>query len=192
MFKPSCQETMGSHLDKYILPRFGSLPIAAIDERRVQEFIADLTRKEHKWPNGVSRKLSPKTIRNIVGVLKLMLGEKVWKEWNLRLPEIPFKEQRCFSPKEMLQIVKAATGQWKVLFGTLASTGLRCGEAFGLHVGDLDLEGGGLYVRRSIWNGEEVSPKTKRGYRIVNIEPALVAMLTAHLGGAKPEGCFNS
>src|SRR5438552_15500873 len=46
VFKPSCQETMGSHLDKYLLPRFGSLPIAAIDERRVQEFIADLMRME--------------------------------------------------------------------------------------------------------------------------------------------------
>lgn len=59
---------MGSHLDKYLLPRFGSLPIPAIDERRVQEFIADLTRMEYMWPNGVSRKLSPKTIRNVVGV----------------------------------------------------------------------------------------------------------------------------
>src|SRR5437870_2572496 len=28
-FKPSCQETMGSHLDKYLLPRFGSLPMGA-------------------------------------------------------------------------------------------------------------------------------------------------------------------
>src|SRR5262249_34752272 len=36
MFKPSCVETMGSHLEKYLIPRFGSLPIAAIDERRVQ------------------------------------------------------------------------------------------------------------------------------------------------------------
>jgi hypothetical protein len=38
MFKASSQEVMGSHLDKYLLPQFGSLPIAAIDERRVQEF----------------------------------------------------------------------------------------------------------------------------------------------------------
>jgi Phage integrase, N-terminal SAM-like domain len=68
--KPSFQETAGSHIDKYLVPRFGSLPISAIDERRVQEFIADLTRTEYVWPNGVSRKLSPKSISNIVGVLK--------------------------------------------------------------------------------------------------------------------------
>jgi hypothetical protein len=139
LFKPSCQETMGSHLEKYLLPRFGSLPMAAIDERRVQEFIADLTRVEYTWPDGVKKKLSPKTIRNIIGVLKLILREKVWREWKLSLPEIPVKEQRCFSPDEMRHVINAAKGQWKVLFATLASTGLRCGEAFGLHVEDLNL-----------------------------------------------------
>ncbi|HKV81006.1 MAG TPA: tyrosine-type recombinase/integrase [Candidatus Sulfotelmatobacter sp.] len=192
IFKPSCQQTMGSHLDKYLLPRFGSQAIPAIDERRVQEFIADLTRMEYLWPNGVSRKLSPKTIRNVLGVLKLILGEKVWREWKLSLPETPLKEQRCFSPAEMRDIVNAAKGQWKVLFATLASTGIRCGEAFGLHVEDLDLEAGRIYVRRSIWNGQEVSVKTKRGYRAVNIEPTLVEMLTAHLGQRKAGRVFQT
>jgi integrase len=192
IFKPSCQETMGSHLDKYLIPRFGSLPITAVDERRVQEFIADLMRMEYKWPNGIRRKLSPKSIRNIVGVLEQVLREKVWREWSLSLPEVPLKEQRCFSPDEMLRIVNAATDQWKVLFATLASTGLRCGEAFGLHVEDLDLTTGRIYVRRSIWNGEEVSVKTKQGYRTVNIEPGLIKMLAAHLGDRKGLRVFQT
>jgi len=192
IFKPSCRETMGSHLQKYLLPRFGSMPSAAIDERRAQEFIADLTRMEYTWPNGVSKKLSPKSIRNIVGVLKQILGEKVWRDWKLSLPEIPLKEQRCFSPDEMLHIVNAATGQWRVLFATLASTGLRCGEAFGLHVEDLDLAAGRIYVRRSVWNGEEVSVKTKQGYRVVNIEPGLVHMLAAHLGDRRGGRVFQT
>jgi len=108
------------------------------------------------------------------------------------LPEIPLKEQRCFSPSEMLQIVNGAIGQWKVLFGTLASTGLRCGEAFGLRVEDLDLTTGRIYVRRSIWNGKQVSVKTKQGYRAVNIEPRLVEMLTAHLGERKSGRVFET
>jgi integrase len=158
----------------------------------VQEFIADLTRMEYKWPDGVSRRLSPKTIRNIVGVLKLVLGETVWLKWKLSLPEIPVKEQRCFSPDEMLRIINTATGQWKVLFATLASTGLRCGEAFGLHVEDLDLSSYRIYVRRSVWNGEEVSVKTKRGYRRVNIDPALAEMLAAHVGDRKGGRVFHT
>jgi integrase len=92
----------------------------------------------------------------------------------------------------MLQIVNAGTGQWRVLFATLASTGLRCGEAFGLHVEDLDLKAGRIYVRRSVWNGNEVSVKTKQGYRAVNVEPGLVKMLAAHLGERKAGRVFQT
>lgn len=57
---------------------------------------------------------------------------------------------------------------------------------------DLDLMTGRIYVRRSIWNGKQVSVKTKQGYRAVNIEPRLVEMLTAHLGGRKNGRVFET
>lgn len=182
LYKPSCQQTMGSHLNKYLMPRLGSLPMAAVDERRVQELIADFARTEYALGNGRRRKLSPKSVLNIVGVLKLIVGPKVWREWNLRYPEIPFKEQRFFTPDEMRRIVDAATGQWKVLFATLAGTGMRYGEASGLHVDDLDLTVGRINIRRSVWEGEEVTVKTKQGYRTVTIDPVLTGMLAKHLG----------
>jgi integrase len=192
MFKMSTQQAMGSHLDKYLIPRFGSLPMTGIDGRRVQELIAELSRTEYVWPNGVSRRISPKTIRNIVGVLKLIVGERVWRDWEIRLPEIPVKEQRCFSPEEMRRIVNAATGQWKVLFATLAGTGMRCGESFGLHVDDLDLKAGKITIRRSVWNGEEGTVKTRRGYRTVTIDPVLSGMLTIHLNGRTAGRVFQT
>ena len=170
MFKPSCQEAMGSHLDKYLLPRFGSLPLAAIDERRVQEFIADLIRTEYELPKGKRKLLSPKSIRNVVGVLKQVLGLKVWRDWKLTFPESPDREQRFFSPEEMRLIINEAKGVWKPLFAVLATTGLRCGEAFGLHVDDVDLTNGRIKVRRSVWNGQEVTTKSKAGVRTVDIE----------------------
>ena len=192
LFKPSCQETMGSHLDKYLIPNFGSLPMGAIDERRVQEFIANLSRTEYATSKGRQKKLSPKSIRNIVGVLKLVVGPKVWRDWNLRLPEVPIKEQRYFSPDEMRLIVDAATGQWKVLFATLAGTGMRCGEAFGLHIEDLDLVNQRIKIKRSVWEGEEVTPKSKQGYRTVTIDPILTGMLAAHLGFRKAGRVFQT
>jgi integrase len=192
MFKPSCQETMGSHIEKYLMPKFGSLTMTAIDEKRVQEFIAELTRAEYAVSKGKRKKLSPKSIRNILGVLKLIVGPKVWRDWNLRFPEIPIKEQRYFSPDEMRQIVDAATGQWRVLFATLPGTGMRCGEAFGLHVEDLDLTNGRIYIRRSVWEGEEVTVKTKQGYRAVTIDPILTGMLAAHLGNRKTGRVFQT
>jgi integrase len=173
LFKPSCQQTMGSHMDKYLLPRFSKFATEAVDERRVQEFIADLNRTE----------LSPKSVRNVIGVLKLILGKKRWRDWNLALPEVPYKEQRYFTEDEMRKIIDAATGMWRALFATMAGTGLRCGEVFGLHVDDLDLGAGHIRVCRSVWQGQEVTVKTKNGNRTVNIERALAEILRQHLNG---------
>ena len=88
LLKPSCRETMGSHIDKYLLPKFGELSIDVVDERQVQEFVADLNRTN----------LALKSIRNIIGVLKLILGKNRWRDWSLVLPEVPEREQRS-SPR---------------------------------------------------------------------------------------------
>jgi integrase len=183
LFKPSCQGTMGQHIDKYLLPWFGNMPVTAIDERQVQELIAALNR---------DGKLKPKSIRNIVGVLKLILGEKAWRDWNLTLPKVPPTEQHFFTEDEMRAIVGEAKGQWRMLFATMAGTGLRAGEVFGLHVDDLELQHGRLKVRRSVWHGQEVSVKTKTGYRVVHVEPALVEMLRQHLGARTVGRVFHT
>ena len=65
---------------------------------------------------------------------------------------------------------------------------MRCGEAFGLHVEDLDLANGRICIRRSVWEGEEVTVKTRQGYRAVTIDPILTGMLAAHLEIVKPVG----
>ena len=182
LLKPSCQETMGSHIDKYLLPRFGELSIDAVDERKVQEFVADLNRTE----------LAPKSIRNIIGVLKQILGKSRWRDWSLVLPEVPEMEQRYFTEDEMRKIINSVTGQWRVLFATMAGTGLRCGEVFGLHVEDLDLASCRISVRRSGWHGQEVTVKTKSGNRTVNIEPAVAEMLGEHLGGRASGRVFET
>jgi integrase len=199
LFKPSTQDKMNSHLEKYLLPRFGMVPVSVIDERQVQQFIAELSRTEYKTPKGTVKVLSPSTIPNIITVLKLIVGKKVWRDWNLRLPEIPFSEQRYFSTEEMVQIISAAKGQndaetlqWRTLFAALAGTGLRCGEVFGLHVSDLDLNRGKLYVRRSVYQQREVSVKTKKSYRVVHIEAVLVQMLRQHLGGRTSGRVFQT
>ena len=69
--------------NKHILPRFGELLVEQVTEKAVQEWVADLRRQtfEMKKPNGSvikTYKLSRKSILNIVGVLKLVLGRKVW------------------------------------------------------------------------------------------------------------------
>jgi len=80
------------------------------------------------------------------------------------------------------RIVEAALGQYKVLFHLAAYSGLRSGELAGLHVQDLDFARGVIRVRRSVWNGMEVAPKTRNGYRDVWIDSTSVRILREHLG----------
>jgi integrase len=164
--KPGPVATMEGHLTKHILPRFGALAVESIDETTVQEFVADLKRStfDRRKPDGTlikTYRLSRKTILNVVGVVKLVLGRKVWMSWELDLGKPSRPRQRYFTQEQLKQIIQAAPGPYRVLFALLASTGMRIGEAAGLHLDDLDLENGVVSVRRSVWNGQELEPKPK-------------------------------
>jgi integrase len=195
--KPSSVLSMENQLTKHILPRFGSVPLDAVDETAVQEFVADLKRAtfQMRKPNGdpiKTYKLSRKTILNIVGMVKLVLGKKVWMTWDLDLGKPDQPEQRYFTEEQLKRIIAEAEGQYRVLFGLLAGTGMRIGEASGLHVDDLDLDNCVIHVRRGVWNGREISPKTRNAVREIDIDPGLAEMLRQHLRDKKTGRVFEA
>jgi integrase/recombinase XerD len=59
---------------------------------------------------------------------------------------------------------------------------MRISEAIGLHVEDVDLKAGKVIIRRSDWKGQEVTPKSKRGYRVTNVDQVLIDMLAGQIG----------
>jgi integrase len=70
-------------------------------------------------------------------------------------------KQRYFTEEQLKGIIDSAQGQYRVLFALLAGTGMRIGEAAGLHVDDVDLEERVIRVRRGIFNGEEITQRQK-------------------------------
>ena len=89
---------------------------ASGDETVVQEFVADLKRAtfQMRKPNGdpiKTYKLSRKTILNIVGVVKLVLGKKVWMTWELDLGKPEDPQQRYFTEEQLRKIVEGAESQ---------------------------------------------------------------------------------
>ena len=186
------------HLTKHILPRFGELLVEQVTEKAVQEWVADLRRQtfEMKKPNGAvikTYKLSRKSILNIVGVLKLVLGRKVWMSWEeLSLGKPPRSKQRYFTEEQLKRIIEAARGQYHVLFAVLAGTGMRIGEAAGLYVEDVDIQSQVVHVRRSIWKGEDLAPKTENAIREVDIDETLTEMLRLFIGKRKAGRLFQS
>jgi len=137
-------------------------------------------------------KLSRKTILNIVGVVKLILGKKVWMTWELDLGKPGHPEQRYFTEEQLQRIIEGAKGQYRVLFALLAGTGMRIGEASGLHVDDLDLDNCVIHVRRGVWNGRELSPKTVNAVREIDIDPGLADLLMQHIGAKKAGRVFEA
>jgi integrase len=181
-FKPATRTTMLSHLEKHITPVFGHLPLDEVTETNVQEFITKL----HK--SG----LAPKTVMNVVGVIKLIVGQRVWRDWSLKLPANPQQEQPYFTQEQMNKIIKAAPVRYQGLFSLLAGTGCRIGEAVGLHISDLDLVKNVITIRRSIWGGKEQEPKTSNAHRRVTIDQALSDVLKAHINGRTSGYLFES
>ncbi len=64
-----------------------------------------------------------------------------------------------------------------MLFAVLAGTGMRIGEAAGLYVEDVDIHSQVVHVRRSIWKGQDLAPKTENAIREVDIDETLTEML---------------
>jgi integrase len=69
---------------------------------------------------------------------------------------------------------------------------MRIGEALGLHLDDLDLEHGVICIRRSVWRGHELTPKTENAVREVDIDAALVKVLREYIGESKRTLLFES
>jgi len=122
----------------------------------------------------------------------LILGKKVWMTWDLDLGKPDDPQQRYFTEEQLKKIIEAAEGQHRILFALLAGTGMRIGEAAGLHVDDLDLDNCVIYVRRGVWNGQELSPKTKNAVREIDIDPGLAELLKQHIGVKKAGRVFEA
>ena len=195
--KPGPVRTMESQLEKHILPWFGEMPLQEVDDNAVQEFITHLKRtmfeRRNKKGDVIKRyRLSRKTILNIVGVVKLILGKKVWGLWELDLGKRVKPVQRYFTDEQITKIIEAAEGQYRTLFALLAGTGMRIGEAAGLYVTDVDLQNGVVSVRREVWNGIEQTPKSEAGIREIDIASDLTQLLRHYIGTRKAGRLFKA
>jgi len=195
--KPGPVATMESQLAKHILPRLGCLTLDMVNETVVQEFVAELKGAvfERRRKNGSLLKkyrLSRKTVLNIVGVVKLVVGRKVWKSWELDLGKALRPKQPYFTEAQLKRIIEAAPERYRVLFIVLAGTGMRIGEALALELEDLDLDHGIIYVRRSVWRSHVQTPKTDNAVRQIDIDAALAQTLRDYIGDSKRTLLFES
>lgn len=172
--KASTADAYQSIIRVHLKPRFGRKPLATITTDEIQGFISGLARKG----------LSDKSVVNVLVVLSRMLRDAVrWGHLNhnpaheVEKPRIQRKEIRLLDPDQVRQLLDQVPEIHYPLFLTYAMCGLRRGEALALKWEDIDWRGRVIRVRRSLYRGRFVDPKTRHARREVELPDRLATVL---------------
>jgi integrase len=144
----------------------------------------------------VQQKLAAKTITELIGVVKEIVGSAVdakgerlfptnWNHEFLDLPTISKQKQPCATKDDVERAIKNATShQEQLLYAVLSGAGLRIAEALSIHVGGAEDQTGWdaatatIKIRSSIYNGvEQHRVKTQASNRVVDLDPRLNAAI---------------
>ena len=92
-------------------------------------------------------------------------------------PRVEMTEMQALTPPEILRLLAAADEPLRTLLLCAVLTGMRRGELLGLRWEDIDFEGSRLHVRRTLWRGKVVTPKSRRSRRAIDLASTLKAAL---------------
>lgn len=161
-------------LENHLRPFFG--------EKRLDEITtADVERyKAETLDDGLSKK----SVNNHMICLRRLLTLAVeWGELTaapkFKALRLPLQDFEFLDFEEAERFLAAATAPWLAMLTTALKTGLRIGELRALKWSDVDLVSGRVVVRRTIWRGQEDSPKGGRA-REVPLSEKAVEVLKAH------------
>jgi integrase len=179
-------------LDRYLLPRFGPLPLASISQRDVRAWVTELSAKG----------LAPATVQKCYQVLTKILAGAVEGGMLPRspcrgvpLPKVERSEMRFLTVAEVRRLAAAVGPSYRALILLGAYGGLRIGEMAGLRRKRLDLAAGVVEVAEVVteMHGHLYlgSPKTAAGRRRVGLPRVVVVeALQEHLAArsVEPDG----
>ena len=152
---------------------------AALGQHR-PDLIQPLLR-EHRI---ATRRKEAAELNNHLAVLRKLLNlaveyKKLTVAPKIRALSIGEQDFDFLSFEETARFVESTPTEWKVMVLMALKTGLRIGELLALKWEDIDLKAGKLIVKRTLWQGQEGSPKGGRR-REVPLSVQTVAMLKAH------------
>lgn len=187
--------TLASYTDmvgRYIVPRIGAVPLAALDGPTLNALYRALLASG--GTGGRSRKggrgLSAKSVRNVHGLLHKACKDAM--RWgHLRVnptdaadpPRVVVPERDVWTLAQLATFVDSvAEDRLYAMWLVFAMTGMRRGEACGLRWDDVDLDAGRLAIRSTRTVARTVvvdTPKSRAGGRTVAIDADTVAALKA-------------
>jgi integrase len=199
--KPRALEAHAAAVDLYIIPRLGTVRLAALTRKDVKDFLTSC------FQTGVrGRPLKPGSVRLIKSALSAMLNEAVddglvvgnvaarlgrkFRFHPTAAERKAYIEQRVLSPDERRALFGELRGddrRWYALFAVYDRAGLRLGEGIGLHRDDVRVASLTLHVRRTLDERTGAEGPPKFGPRVVALSPELAAVLKQHSTNVKRE-----
>jgi integrase len=162
-------------LTNYVLPKWGSLPLAAVKAIKVEDWLKTLP-----LANGSKAK-----VREVFGAaFRHAMRYELYPTnpiSNVRQVRKRAVEPEILEPSEIAATLRELEGVEPVrtAFLIAAVMGMRRGEIFGLKWTDVDFERAILHVRRSYVDGVEGPPKTESSRRPLPIPPQALEALKA-------------
>lgn len=182
--EPGTRRRAESRLNVHVRPRWDDVPLTAISRLDVQA-----------WVNQLAAKRSASTTRQcfylLSNSLRLAVVEGILAAnpcAGVELPTHPQGQERYLTDVELGQLLYHLDGRYRVLVELIAGTGLRLGEACGLHASRVDLAARRLEVVETWdWHGGEMRPYPKsRRRRVVPLSDELAALLQEWLDREPP------
>ena len=178
-------------LRRLALPRFGDAPLAAISQRDVRAWVAELS----------AGPLAPATVQKAYQLLGKVMGAAVDAGMlaqspcrRVPLPKVEREEMRFLTPAEVARLADAIDPRYRALVLVAAYGGLRIGELAGLRRRRVDLLRGTVEVAEIVTEVGGVlhigPPKTRAGRRTVGLPRFVVEELAAHLADPSDPEAF--
>ncbi len=166
----------------YLIPALGRIPLSALTAPQIQKFYNSLL---------VEKKLNPKTVRNIHGILHRALHQAV-RLGMIRsnptdlcdLPKTRRKEIQPLEQKDISAFLTALEGHpFEILYKVTLFTGMRQGEVLGLTWDCVDFDHSTLYVNKQLQkvpkaDGPYILVPTKNSRsRVVTVAASVMSLL---------------
>jgi integrase len=180
--RPSTRLRDETYLRRYVLPRFGDLPLEAIRQREVRAWVAWL----------LAQGFAPATIVKAYQLLNKVMTAAVDAGMlvqspcrNVPLPKVEHEEMRFLNPAEVAALADKIHPAYRALVFVGAYGGLRIGELAALRRSRVDLAVGIVDVAETVneLKGRLVlgPPKTKASRRKVSLPAGVIEELAEHL-----------
>lgn len=180
--KPYTMDAYERVCRNYLIPTLGTIRLSALTAPQIQRFYNSLL---------IEKKLSPKTIRNIHGVLHRALDQAM-KLGMIRtnpteLCDLPKARRKEIKPMEQDKIgafLKAIKGnKYELLYQITLFTGMRQGEVLGLTWDCVDFAHSTLYVNKQLQKTKKVGgdyalvPTKNSRARVITTAASVMALL---------------